>query len=221
MGKITSLTSQQHDQQRVNVFLDGTYSFSLDLYQVSELGIRVGKEYTEAELDTLKDESVFGKLYARALEYTMIRPHSVKEVRDYLWKKTRETRYRSRSTGEIKVREGVSQAVADRVLERLRAKGYADDVAFTRYWVENRNQRKGTSLRRLQAELFTKGVASEVIEDAMQNSSRDEASEIRKIIQKKASKYDDRQKLVAYLAHQGFSYDTIQAALSESEEAES
>ena len=221
MVKVTSLTAQQQNTQRVNVFLDGKYSFSLDLYQISELGIRVGKEYTEAELDTLKDESVFGKLYARALEYTMIRPHSVKEVRDYLWRKTRETRYRSRATGEIKVREGVSQAVADRVLERLRAKGYVDDVAFTRYWVENRNQRKGTSLRRLQAELFSKGVASDIVEEAMQNSPRDENSEIRKIIQKKASKYDDRQKLVAYLARQGFSYDTIQAALSEPEEAES
>ncbi len=218
MVKITSLTAQQQNTQRVNVFLDGKYSFSLDLYQVSELGIRVGKEYSDAELEALKDESVFGKLYARALEYTMIRPHSVKEVRDYLWKKTRDTRYRSRKTGEIKVREGVSQAVAARVLDRLRAKGYVDDVSFARYWVENRNQRKGTSLRRLQAELFSKGVAAEVIEEAMRASPRDEGSEIQKIIEKKASKYDDPQKLIAYLARQGFSYDTIQAALREREE---
>ena len=219
MGKITSLTAQQQNPQRVNVFLDGTYSFSLDLYQVSELGIRVGKEYSEGELEALKDESVFGKLYARALEYTMIRPHSVKEVRDYLWRKTRETRYRSRKTGEIKVREGVSQEIADRVLERLLLKGYVNDASFARYWIENRNQRKGTSLRRLQAELFSKGVASDIVEDAMRDSPRDEGTEIRKIIEKKASKYDDRQKLVAYLAGQGFSYDTIRTALSEWEES--
>lgn len=220
MATITSLTAQQQNTQRVNVFVDGKYRFSLDVYQVSDLGIRIGKEYSEEELVTLEEESSFGKLYARALEYTLIRPHSAKEIRDYLWRKTRDTKYRSKKTGEITTRPGVSQAVADRVYERLVDKKYIDDESFARYWVENRNQRKGTSLRKLRAELMAKGVSTEHIERAVQNTARDEKDELRKIIAKKASKYDDMQKLMAYLSHQGFSYDDIREALSDSDDSD-
>lgn len=215
MGKITSLTAQQQNTGRVNVFVDDAYRFSLDIYQVAELGIRVGKEYSEEELAALEDESAFGKLYARALEYTMLRPHSAKEIRDYLWRKTRDTKFRSRKTGEIKTRQGVSQEVADRVYERLVEKGYISDEKFAQYWVENRNQRKGTSMRKLRAELLSKGVSSESIDEIIQKSTRDEKSELAKIIARKAAKYDDEQKLIAYLARQGFSYDDITEALAE------
>lgn len=198
--------------------VDGRYRFSLDVFQISDLGIRVGKEYSEEELVALEEESAFGKLYARALEYTLMRPHSAKEIRDYLWKKTRDTRYRNKKTGEIKTRAGVSQETADRVYERLVEKKYIDDEKFARYWVENRNQRKGTSFRKLEAELRAKGVSPEIIRMNIQNTTRDEKSELQKMILKKAPKYDDTQKLIAYLARQGFSYDAIQSALTEFDE---
>ena len=79
--KITGITSQTKNDNRVNVMVDGAYRFSLDIFQLSDLGIRVGKEYTEEELLELESESQFGKLYARTLEYCLMRPHSAKEVR--------------------------------------------------------------------------------------------------------------------------------------------
>ncbi|MFZ2929247.1 MAG: RecX family transcriptional regulator, partial [Lactococcus raffinolactis] len=159
--KITGLSAQQTNPNRINVFVDDKYRFSLEISQIASLGVRVGDEYSESELEQLEQESQFGKLYARALEYCLMRPHSAKEVRDYLWRKTQTTRYRSRRTGEIKERAGVSQALADRVLDRLVEKRYVDDEAFTRYWVENRNLTKGSSLQKLRAELRAKGVSPE------------------------------------------------------------
>lgn len=216
--KITSISSQTQNPNRVNVSVEGKYRFSLDMFQVADLGIRVGKDYSEEELKELEEESAFGKLYARALEYTIIRPHSAKEIRDYLWRKTRDTRYRSKKTGEILTREGVSQEIADKVYDRLVEKRYVDDEKFTNWWVENRNIQKGTSMRKMQNELRAKGVSTEIINQTIQNSTRDEKREIRKIIKKKAAKYDDERKLIAYLARQGFSYDDIQSALQKSEE---
>lgn len=213
--KITAITAQANNQNRVNVMVDGAYRFSLDIFQVSDLGIRVGKDYSEEELKALEDESVFGKLYARALEYTMIRPHSAKEIRDYLWRKTRDTRYRDKKSGELRTREGVSREIADKVYDRLDEKRYIDDEKFAEWWIENRNIQKGTSVRKLQNELRAKGVSSDIINETIQKSTRDEKSEIMKIIAKKASKYDDEQKLIAYLARRGFSYDDITAALAE------
>jgi Uncharacterized protein conserved in bacteria len=211
--KITALTSQQKDPNRINVMVDGAYRFSLDIFQMADLGIRVGKDYTEQELVDLETESQFGKLYARALEYCLMRPHSAREVRDYLYRKTRTTKVRHRKTGEVKERPGVSQTVADRVFERLSDKGYIDDEKFARYWVENRNLKKGASKRKLQAELQAKGVERSVIERLLGESERTDQSELAKVIEKKRRRYPDEQKFIQYLARQGFSYDDIKEAL--------
>lgn len=210
--KITGISVQARDGNRVNISVDGRYRLSLDVFQVGELGLKVGSEYSEQELAELEEESQFGKLYARALEYSLTRPRSVKEMRDYLWKKTHSTRYKSRS-GEIKERAGVSQAVADRVLKRLIEKGYIDDEKFARFWVENRHARKGASLRRLKLELSQKGIDRSVIEMVFSDSSRSDQSELAKIITKKRTRYTDQQKFMQYLVRQGFSYDDIKQAL--------
>lgn len=215
MPTITAISVQARNPDRVNVSVDGKYRFSLDVFQLTDLGVKVGREISEAELRNLEDESSFGKLYARALEYTMLRPHSAREIKDYLRGKTRVTKYKSRKTGEIKEHEGVPQSIADRVFDRLREKGYIDDEKFARYWVENRNQTKGASRRKLQAELRAKGVENSIIETALEASERNDVDELAKIVAKKRSKYDDPQKFMAYLARQGFSYDAIKTALEE------
>lgn len=212
--KITALTSQQKDPNRVNVMVDGKFRFSLDIFQLSDLGIKVGREYSDQELVELETESQFGKLYGRTLEYCLMRPHSAKEVRDYLYRKTRTTKYKSRRTGELKERPGVGQAVTERVFDRLVAKGYIDDEKFTRFWVENRNMTKGVSRRKLQAELAAKGVDRSIVDRQLSTSERTDADELQKIIAKKRARYDDEQKLMQYLARQGFSYDDIKSALS-------
>lgn len=206
---------QQKDPNRVNVMVDGVFRFSLDVFQVSDLGIRVGKEYSDRELSELETESQFGKLYARALEYCLMRPHSSREVRDYLYRKTLARRYKSRHTGEIKLREGISKPVTERVFDRLVDKGYVDDERFTRFWVDNRNLGKGVSRRKLQAELQAKGVDRTIIERHMNESDRNDAEELKKIIRKKKDRYPDRQKFMQYLARQGFSFDDIREALSQ------
>ena len=211
--KITDISSQQSNLNRVNIYVDGKYRFSLDISQVASLGVKLGREYSDQEINQLEQESQFGKLYSRALEYCLIRPHSAREVRDYLWRKTRLTRYKSKKTGEIKERPGVSQKLADRVYDRLVEKSYINDDEFTRYWVENRNQSKGMSRRKIEAELRSKGVSDEIIKHNIEQTLRNDADELQKIISKKQSKYPDQQKFIQYLARQGFSYDDIKSAL--------
>lgn len=210
--KITDISLQVKNPNRVNISVDGKYRFSLDVYQVSELGVKIGRTYSDNELADIENESQFGKLYARALEYSLMRPHSLREVKDYLWRKTRTTKYKTRD-GEIKDREGVSQINADRVFSRLVERGYIDDEKFTRFWVENRNQTKGTSIRKIRAELRAKGVESSVIESVIGESERTDDDELKKVLRKKRARYPDEQKLIMYLARQGFSYDDIKTAL--------
>jgi regulatory protein len=212
--KITSFTQQKTDPNRVNVMVDGKYRFSLDIFQISDLKLKVGNEYDESELIELETESQFGKLYARALEYTFLRPHSSREIRDYLYRKTMTRKVRSKRTGEVKDRPGISKDVTERVYDRLLQKGHIDDEKFAQFWIENRNLKKGASKRKLQAELQSKGVERMIIEKLLAETDRTDTSELQKVIAKKRARYDDETKLIAYLARQGFSYDDIKSALS-------
>ena len=208
--KITGISAQVRDSDRVNVKVDGKYRFSLNYMQLGDLGVKVGNEYTEAELVALEEESQFGKVYTRALEYALMRPRSQREMKDYLYRKTRDT-----LTKVGTIRKGVSTQLTERVLDRLIERGYVDDEKFARFWIENRNLRKGSSMRKLSAELSAKGVDRTVIEQLLSESDRDDSDELQKIIEKKRPRYDDEQKFMAYLARQGFSYDDIKAALSQ------
>jgi len=211
--KITAIALQVKNKNRASISVDGKYRFSLDVFQLSEMGLKIGQEYDEAGLVALEQESQFGKLYARALEYCFMRPHSSKEVRDYLYRKTRDTRSQ---TGEI--RKGATVETTSRVFDRLLEKGYIDDYKFTRYWVENRSLTKGASRRKLTAELRSKGIAQTIIDETLQASERSDNDELSKVIAKKQSRYPDQQKFMTYLARQGFSYDDIKSALGSQDE---
>lgn len=207
--KITALKIQARNQSRVNVYVDGSYSFSLDIAQVSQLNVKTNCDYSAQQIAELQSEGEFSKLYARALEYSLVRPRSSKELKDYLYRKTRPVKLKTGAT-----RPGYRQEAASRVFERLSSKGYLNDQRFARYWVENRNINKGISTRKLRFELMAKGVDSLVIDEALREINRDELEDIRKVIERKQKRYPDEQKFIAYLARQGFSYDDIKEALN-------
>jgi SOS response regulatory protein OraA/RecX len=115
---------------------------------------------------------------------------------------------------------GVAQEIADRVYERLIEKGYVDDEKFVRFWLENRNLRKGTSQRKLIAELRGKGVKQGIIDALLPSSTRSDSSELQKIIMKKSKRYDDPKKLMQYLMRQGFSYDDVRNVMNNQPEEE-
>jgi len=206
--KITSITSQKRDNNRINVSVDGKYRFSLDIFQVSDLGLKVGQDYSEPELLKLEQESQFGKLYGRALDYCLMRPHSQFEVQNYLFKKTRPTRGKDGN-----LRPGVSDETSKRVLSRLIEKGYIDDYKFSKFWVENRSLGKGISRRKLLSELKSKGVSNTIIDQVLAETERSDEDEVKKIIKKKRRHYSDDKKLMEYLARLGFRYDDIKQAL--------
>ncbi len=85
--EITNLKIGVKDSNRINVFLDGKFAFSLTLAQVSDFGLKVGKKLSEDDVKEIESASSFGKLFQRSLEYALSRPHSEKEIRDYLKRK--------------------------------------------------------------------------------------------------------------------------------------
>lgn len=211
---ITKLTAGVKDPNRVNVFLDGHFAFSLDVAQVVELDVKVRQSVDEKRLKVLRDASDFGKLYQRTLEWVLTRPHSVRETEEYLRrrKQKRVQVNRQRAREEKRPLPELQEHTMKLVVERLIEKGYLDDAKFAAFYVENRMVRKGISQKRLRLELKRKGVSDEVAKRALDEVERPEADEILKVIKKKRAKYDDYQ-LVGYLVRQGFDYQKAKDAV--------
>lgn len=193
--KVTDIRQAVKNQNRVNVFVNGKYAFSLDLAQLVDLKLKIGKEITEDELAEYKRLSEFGKLYQRTLEWVLTRPRSVKEAEDYLYKKIYEKK--------------LEKNYLNNIIEKLKSRNYLDDEKFAEWYVENRFVKKGVSERRLRMELMKKGIGGEAVEKALRGSGRNDEEEVRKIIAKKRARYDD-EKLIQYLCRQGFSYELVQ-----------
>ncbi len=85
--KVTDLRVGVRDENRVNVFLDGHFAFSLTIQQVADFKLKRGSILSEDEIARIQKASDFGKLFQRSLEYALSRPHSEREIRDYLKRK--------------------------------------------------------------------------------------------------------------------------------------
>ncbi len=195
--KITFIRPQVKNPERVSVFLDGNYSFSLSLDELLKEKLKNGDELDVVAEKRLKKISADGKLRARTLEWLLNRPHSTRELRDYLYRKIAEPE------------------MMDTLIKEFSDKGYLDDRKFGQ-WLAELQKRRGKSNRAIRAELFKKGIGRELVDEVLQSGEDDEAARLKMLIAKKQklTRYkNDPQKLKLYLARQGFNYDLINEVL--------
>jgi len=197
--KITAIKAQVKNADRVSVYVDDTYAFSLNHNQLLEQKLRSGLELDEARLAELKAASEAGKLYDRLLRYVLVRPRSHREVEQYCRRKQYD----------------LDQC--QQIMERLEARGYLNDETFARAWIESRSLTKAVSERRLRLELKQKGVRDEIVSRVLAASSYNQESALQTLIAKKKrqARYQDTDRLIRYLIGQGFSYDDVRAAMGE------
>jgi regulatory protein len=200
--KITDIKQQLKQADRYSFYVDGKYAFSLSETALLEQRLVSGQELTATQLADYKKLSTDDKLYNNALRYAVMRPHSHWELDSYLKRKKAE------------------EPVAKQILEKLEKLGLVDDTAFARAWVANRHLLKAVSKRRLIQELKQKRVSEDVISLVLQEDDNDERAILQELVAKKRqqSQYQDKTKLLQYLARQGFSYDDIKYVLQDSQD---
>lgn len=187
---ITGLVIQQNNKERVNVFLDGEYAFAVSLDMA--LGLKKGQQLSAEQVAELKQEGDVDLAYQRAVRYLGYRPRSGSEMVSYL-------------TGK-----GYPEEVLAQVMARLRERGYVDDDAFARFWVDNRTRFRPRSRRALRYELRQKGVDNPTIDEALEEQDEDAAawaaaeSKIARWSNLPREEFD--KKLIGFLARRGFSY---------------
>ena len=188
--KITKVTPAAKTPGRYNIFVDGKHSFSLDELQLVQSGIHSGLNIDEDKLSQFQNESNFGKNYIRAVDLISRRLRSEKEIRDYAKRK----QWTVDNT--------------ERVIERLKQRGYLNDRVFAEAFVRSRQNATKYSKRRIEQDLRKKGVSGAIIKEVLHDEVND-LEALKKLVAKRAQRYDNPAKLKAYLLRAGFNYDDI------------
>ena len=200
---ITALSVQKGNKERVSVFLDGDYAFSLGLN--AALALKRGQTLSQADIEQLQREDDVLRAYHNALRWLGYRPRSQLEIERYLRQK------------------GYAAAAIEAAMARLVAKRYVDDEAFARSWLNHRERLRPRGVRGLAHELRQKGIEREMIDDVL--TDLDEAASAWAAIEGKMHRWRGldqsafRKKVMGFLSRRGFAYDTIRKTCERAWEA--
>jgi regulatory protein len=198
MKKITAISAQKKNPNRVNIYLDGEFAFGLA--RITAAWLKTGDVLSEEKLEKLQADDTREIAYQQALLYLSYRARSEKEIRQNLRK------------------HEIPEAIIEETLERLKNAMLADDNQFAQMWVENRNTFRPRSKRALEIELRQKGLTNEAIQASL--SQVDEEALAYEAASKRATRLkgqewsEFRKKLSEFLARRGFSYSTIAPIVS-------
>ncbi|MDD5467853.1 MAG: RecX family transcriptional regulator [Anaerolineales bacterium] len=195
---ITALAAQKKNPERINVYLDGEYAFSLSRFVAAWL--QAGQTVSEEKIASLLAEDEREAAIQQAVKFLNFRERSEAEVRANLEK------------------HGLRGEVVEEALAKLRENGLVDDERFATSWVENRTEFHPRSRRALAFELRQKGIQAEAIERALASFDEDEMAY--RAARKAAGRWANlewkefRQKVINLLARRGFGYETAAQAAS-------
>lgn len=195
--KITKISQQVKRVNRYSVYVDEKYSFSLSETALLESGISSGRELTDSELIAFKQLSQDDKIYGQALRYIAMRSHTTWEMQSYM------------------ERKGAPPALIEEIVTKLTDLGLLDDLKYAKSFANDRRLLRSSSKRKITADLRAKRVSDSVIREAIGSDPDEERDALAAMIVRKRrqTKYQDDQKLMQYLARQGYGYDDIKRAL--------
>ena len=185
--------------------LDDGSILRLGVNQIADFALYAGKELTEAEAEALTAAAHLSRVREKAVGLLSVRPMSRKEL---IQKLTARPRDREKSPL-------ASPEEAGEIAGWLENLGYLDDAAYART-VAQHYAAKGCGARKIQDELYRRGVPREYW-DAALGDLDDPAEQIDAFLRKKlAGKEPDRKELKKAsdaLARRGYSWSDISAAL--------
>lgn len=204
MGVITGIVANPRSPGRFTVEVDDRPAATVGLDTIERLGLSVGRDYDAVRAAVEQDAAALHTL-DRALTMLAVRARSERDLRRQL------------------ILKGEQEEHVDAAIARLVANGLIDDAGFARQLARSRVLGPGHSRRRLQAELFRKGVERGVADEAISEVLDDEAIDTDAIIERVARRklqslaklepeVRDR-RLWGFLARRGYDSDDIRRAI--------
>lgn len=203
---ITKWEVQKKNKEKVSVFVDDVYAFSVTMSTFIDEGLCSGMEITEDTIERLKQKdepqlafmSIVAYLnYGMKTEYQIV-------------KKMREKGYSSKA---------ISQAV-----EKAKQYHFIDDVYYTEEYIQNHGKSRKQGEYRIRQDLMQKGIPKELIDEKIEMlySEEDKYHNAYALAEKKYLQisseeniYKKRQKIYQFLASKGYSSDIVKSVVED------
>ena len=195
MAQVTAIRAGRGRRERVNVFLDGKFAFSVETELAVKERLHVGQDLSANRIEALTGSDHFHRCLNAAARYLECRPRSESELRIRLH------------------RRGFDGDSIEAVIAKLKEQGFINDIAFAEFWKDNRAIFSPRSQRLTRLELRQKGVDGDIIDQVVDTIDDDESAYRAaqgKVRNLPLSDYQSfRHRLGGYLKRRGFGYSVV------------
>ncbi len=196
------LTLQPGKNNKVHLLLDGEYAMTADSDFVAFSGLHDNMILDDEALTDLQGKVNARRAFNKASDLLALRDHSEKELLQKLRQK------------------GFADG-AEEAMEKLKSYGYLDDSRFALRFAQELQRVKHYGKKRIEQELYRKGVSRDVVSDTLAQLSFDEDA-LPALIERRYLRQLDTekgvQKTVAALQRMGYSFGEIRDALRKVQE---
>lgn len=204
MAIITKITTSKSGKDRYNIFLDGTFAFSVDESVLAKYELRKGKEIDELDIAEIHYEDDIRKAYNEALRFLGKRMRTEGEVRKFLKEKN------------------VDEPIVQEVIHRLYEYKFLNDKEYAYAYVRTQINTTDKGVKLIKRELLEKGIDDALAEEALMQFSKEEQIEKAaqltvKFMNKnhKDSQFILKQKAEQLLLRKGYPSDIIREVMKE------
>lgn len=204
MSVITKIEVQKKNKERVNIYLDGEYAFSISAELIYKENIKV-KDVVDFEmLKSVADKESYIRCKNSALK--MIE-RSYKTENEVIEK--------------LKIK-GYEQKHIEKSIEFLKEYKFLNDDYYAEAFIRDKLSSKGS--QRIRQELIKKGISRDIIEkniyeidkDTEKNIARELANKKLRVIQKsEKDNYKISGKLYRFLISRGYTYDIVKEVVKD------
>ena len=204
MNVITKLEIGKRNKERVNVYIDGEFAFSLHAEIIYKESLKVNDKVDLERLKKMAEEDNYLKCKNSAIRIIERSYKSEKEIREKLLLKEYENK------------------TIDRTLEFLKEYNLLNDEKLTSMYVKDRLRSEGKN--KIKFSLIRKGISEDLIEEELSKVDDDNLREtaynlgLKKyntLLKRENDKYKLSQKLYRFLMSKGYGYDLISEVVKE------
>ena len=204
MAIITKIEIQKRNKERVNLFLDGEYAFSLSIELVYKEGLNTKDEIDSKKLKILAEHEGLIRCKNSALRIIEKSCKTEKEVRDKL------------------ILKGYENNSINKSIEFLKEYNFINDSNYLKAFINDKLKSQGS--QKIKYTLIQKGISKDKIEEELCNLNKENEKNVAlnlakkklDIIKKKETdNFKISGKLYRYLISKGYQYDVTSEVVKE------
>lgn len=203
MKKITKIEYQKKNKDRLNIYIDDSYAFAVDMNVMIKYSLAKNMELEDdfiSEILTAEEEM---NAYNYAVNLLSRAPKSEKELK-------------------LKMQDkGYDLIFIENAIKKLKEQRYIDDERYSEMFINSKINISKDGRRKIKEALYNKGINKEIIDEKLSSVSEEEEIERAFLLAKKkfaSMKEEDTRKktlkLSNYLINKGFEYGTVRKVVS-------